>query len=171
MGRRGPAKTPIAELKKRGTFRKDRHNDKVDSQLVPCLPAPPPHFDHDQKAVWHDIGQRLADKGLMTELDAQAFELLVGSYFGMREAQDQLSASDLIVYVGEQGTPIANPLVHIIAKNASMLKWCLTQFGCTPSSRTGITPARHEVKSVDPMAALLAGTKRPAKKVTKKATP
>ena len=75
MGRRGPAKTPVAELKKRGTYRKDRHSDAVDSELVPCLPAPPVHFDEDQKAVWNDIGQRLADKGLMTELDAQAFEL------------------------------------------------------------------------------------------------
>ena len=164
MGRRGPAKTPVAELKKRGTYRKDRHSDAVDSELVPCLPAPPVHFDEDQKAVWNDIGQRLADKGLMTELDAQAFELLIGSYFGMREAQQQLSASDLIVYVGEQGTPIANPLVHIIANNTAMLKWCLTQFGCTPSARTGITPASHKVKSVDPMSALLA-------KATKKAKP
>lgn len=172
MGRRGPAKTPVAELKKRGTFRKDRHSDAIDSELVPSLPAPPVHFDEDQKAVWNDVGQRLAAKGLMTELDAQAFELLIGSFFGMREAQNQLSASDLIVYVGDQGTPIANPLVHIISKNTALLKWCLTQFGCTPSSRTGITPAKHKVKSIDPMAQLLSGasaakrpaTKRPAKK-------
>lgn len=155
MGKRGPAKKPVAVHKQRGTFRKDRHNDAVDSELPPSLPDPPAHFTDDQKKIWNEVGKKLAQRGLMTELDAQAFELLVGSYLGMRQAQDELNDSDLIIYVGEMGTPVANPLVNIISKNTALLKWCLTQFGCTPSARTGITPARTKTAKVDPMAALL----------------
>ncbi|WP_029247125.1 phage terminase small subunit P27 family [Schlesneria paludicola] len=171
MGKRGPGKTPVATLKQRGTFRADRHSDEVDEQLGPSLPDPPPHFDAEQIELWNKIGGKLAARGLMTDLDAQAFELLIASYVGMLQAQDALAADDLIVYVGEQSTPMANPLVNIIAKNTAMLKWCLTQFGCTPSARTGITPAKRVEKTIDPMAALLAGTsagKRPAKCTTRK---
>lgn len=164
MGKRGPSKTPVATLKARGTFRKDRHNDEVDSQLPPSLPDPPEHFTEELKAIWNAVGAKLAARGLMTDLDAQAFELLVGSYVGMRQAQDQLSDSDLILYVGELSTPVANPLVNIIGKNAAMLKWCLTQFGCTPSSRTGINPAKRPEAKVDPMAALIGSLSKPKPK-------
>ena len=34
MGKRGPAKTPTAVLKTRGTFRKDRHNDEIDADDI-----------------------------------------------------------------------------------------------------------------------------------------
>ena len=173
MGRRGPPKTPVSTLRARGTFRADRHHDEIDSELPPCLPSAPPHFTDEQIAIWNEVGAKLAARGLMTELDAQAFELLIGSYVGMQEAQSELARSDLIVYVGEQMTPVANPLVGIISKNTALLKWCLTQFGCTPSARTGITPAKREVKSVDPMAALLgnASAKKasPKKRQSKKA--
>ena len=79
MGKRGPAKTPVATLKARGTFRSDRHNDQVDSELGPSLPPPPDHFDDEQIALWNEIGTKLERRGLMTELDAQAFELLIGA--------------------------------------------------------------------------------------------
>ena len=148
----------------RGTFRKDRHSDEVDAQLEPSLPDPPAHFSDDEVAIWNEVGQKLAAKGLMTELDAAAFELLVGSYVGMRQAQEQLSESSLIVYVGEQGTPIANPLVGIIAKHTALLKWTLTQFGCTPSARAGVKPAERKKTIVDPMAALLAPKATPKRK-------
>ena len=109
LGKRGPAKTPVATLKARGTFRSDRHSDEIDEQLGPSLPAPPEHFTAEQIAAWNTIGQKLAARGLMTDLDAQAFELLIGSYFGMLEAQRDLADSNLIVYVGEMMTPVANP--------------------------------------------------------------
>ena len=159
MGKRGPSKTPVATLKQRGTFRADRHNDQIDSELGPSLPAPPIHFDEEQIALWNEIGTKLERRGLMTDLDAQAFELLIGAYVGMRQAQEQLSNSELVIYVGEMGTPIANPLIGIISKHLATVKWSLTQFGCTPSARTGINPAKRPETKVDPMAALLAGTK------------
>ena len=157
MGKRGPGKTPSAILKGRGTFRADRHHDDADIELGPSLPEPPIHFTADQVEVWNAVGSKLAARGLMTELDSQAFELLVSAYCGMLSAQEEWSRSDLIVYVGETMVPMANPLVGIIAKQTALLKWCLTQFGATPSARTGINPAKKHEKSVDPMAALLAG--------------
>lgn len=171
MGRRGPPKTPTNTLKQRGTFRRDRHGDEVDIELAPSLPDPPEHFDDEQRELWNSIGTRLKDRGLMTELDAQAFELLIGAYVGMRQAQDALSNDSLIVYVGESGTPIANPLVNIISKHVATVKWCLTQFGCTPSARNGVKPVERKKQTTDPMAALLAGMSAPSPPPAGKPTP
>lgn len=165
MGRRGPPKTPTATLKARGTFRGDRHSDDVDSQLENKVPPPPQHFDDDQKALWQKVGEKLASKGLLTELDGMAFELLISSYLGMQDMTNKLSDEDL-VYITESGAPIVNPLVGVIAKHIGLLKWTLREFGCTPSARTGIRIDKPEKKKVDPMSLLLAGSrpKKPSRK-------
>jgi len=163
MGSRGPAKTPVAVLKARGTYRSDRHSDEIDSDLPPSLPDPPEHFTDEQQTLWRDIGGQLAARGLMTDLDGPAFELLIGAYVGMVQAQKELANDSLIVYVGELQTPMANPLIHVIQKSTTLLKWALCQFGCTPSSRTGIVPAKRVPKTIDPMLALLGGQKTPKK--------
>ena len=171
MPKRGPSKTPAAVLKERGTFRKDRHHDAaIDSDLKPKLPSPPEHFDEVMQSLWYDLGQKLADRGLMTELDAQAFELLVGSYFAMRQSQEQLANEELVMFVGENGTPMANPLVGIQAKYLATLKWCLTQFGCTPSARTGVKTEKKAL-GIDPMAALLGRISTPTPADSKPKSP
>lgn len=163
MGRRGPPKTPTATLKARGTFRADRHSDDVDSQLENKIPPPPDHFDDDQKALWQKLGEKLASKGLLTELDGMAFELLVGSYLGMRQIANELEGESLVFFT-ESGAPIVNPLVGVIAKHTALLKWTLREFGCTPSARTGIRIEKKEKQKVDPMSLLLAGAAKPARK-------
>ncbi|MBS0205686.1 MAG: phage terminase small subunit P27 family [Planctomycetes bacterium] len=162
MGRRGPPKKPVAVHKRNGTFRGDRHSDDVESQLEPRLPDPPEHFDDDQRALWTRIGEQLAKRGLLTELDGMAFELLVSSYMAMHANCRELESQDL-VYFTESGAPVVNPLVGVITKNTALLKWCLREFGCTPSARTGIHVAKPDKKAFDPMAALLAAAAAPPK--------
>lgn len=167
MGRRGPPKTPAATLKHRGTFRKDRHSDDVDKLLEVTVPPPPDHFDENAKALWNRLGQQLAEKGLVTELDSMALELLVASYLGMRSVTDTLADQDL-VYFTESGAPIANPLIGIIGKNVALLKWALREFGCTPSARTGIKVTPPKKPSLDPMAKLLGDDPGPPRRTPAK---
>ena len=150
MGKRGPPKTPTATLKTRKTFRRDRHDDAIDVTLKPTLPNPPDYFDVTAKRQWNKIGAMLRDKGLLTQLDAIAFEMLITSYMGVVNTAKQL---------GESGSPAPNPLVGINSKMLATLKWCLTQFGCTPSARNGLKPLGpgDESRPIDPMESLIGG--------------
>ena len=152
-GKRGPPKKPAALLKQRGTFRKDRHSDDLDLVTPPNLPAAPTHLNAAEKRKWNDVGAKLVAIGLCSELDAIALELLVRSYCGMTEAAHTLASGDLVIEVGEAGIPMPNPLIGIIGKQLQTLKWCLTQFGMTPSARTSIR--LPEPQKEDPMAVLL----------------
>ena len=154
VGKRGPAKKPSAVLKKRGTFRRDRHSDDLEPATPPNLPAAPQHLTDAERAKWHEVGSKLVALGICSDLDGIALELLVTSYCGMVEATQELAHADLVVEVGESGCPMANPLVGIVGKRQQMLKWCLTQFGMTASSRTSIR--LPEPQKIDPMQALLA---------------
>jgi P27 family predicted phage terminase small subunit len=160
MGRRGPPKTPVATLKARGTFRGDRHSDDVESQLEPKIPPPPDHLDDGQKTLWKKLGKLLVARGLVTDLDGMALELLVSSYVGMNRTSNDLAEDDLI-YLTDSGSPVMNPLVGLMSKQINLLKWCLREFGCTPSARTGIKVEKPAKKSLDPMAALLANAAAP----------
>ena len=155
MGRRGPPKTPANVLKSRKTFRKDRHSDDVDSAVKTSVPKPPEHLSEPAKEAWKKLGPKLAKVGLLTELDAMGMEVLCQSYADTISTTDQLKTSDLVVYVGENATPMANPLVGIIAKNLATLKWCLTQFGLTPAARTGIRTGKQKESEADPMGKML----------------
>lgn len=140
MGKRGPPKTPATILKNRGTFRRDRHSDDIDAALPKnsAVPKAPEHLDERAKRAWKTLAPKLAKVGLLTELDAIGMEVLCRAYADTVSTTEQLSQEDLVVMVGENSTPQANPLVGIISKNIATLKWALTQFGLTPASRTGI---------------------------------
>lgn len=152
-GKRGPPKKPAALLKQRGTFRKDRHSDDLEALAPPNLPAAPAHLSSAEKTKWREVGTKLAKLGICSDLDAIALELLVSSYCGMTDAAAELARGDLVIEVGESGVPMPNPLVGIIGKHNQLLKWCLTQFGMTPSARTSIR--LPEKTKEDPMATLL----------------
>jgi P27 family predicted phage terminase small subunit len=157
MPKRGPPKTPSAVLKARKTFRKDRHTDEIDVAAGSAVPDPPEHLDDRTRAVWLQIGPKLAEFGLLTHLDGIGFELLCQSYVDTLSATEQLKADDLVVFVGENSTPMPNPLVGIISKNLTTLKWCLTQFGLTPAARNGLKSGKGDDKPADPMAELMGG--------------
>jgi P27 family predicted phage terminase small subunit len=154
-------KTPSKILKAKGTFRKDRHSDDLDAVAVPALPPAPDHLTQQQQALWDKIGQQLVDAGLLTNFDAQAFESLIKTYSELIAFEQQLGdVPDLVVPVGENGAMMAHPLVGLIHKWRTLLMRHLTQFGLTPSARTGIKLQQAQSET-DPMAALIAAAGTP----------
>ena len=155
MPKRGPPKTPAAMLKDRGTFRKDRHSDDVDQAAKVAVPKPPEHLTDRAKEAWRKLGPKLAKVGLLTELDGMGMEVLCQAYADTVDVAQKLGEESLVVTVGENNTPMANPLVGIVAKNLATLKWALTQFGLTPAARTGIRTGGGKKEAADPMEGLL----------------
>ena len=157
MGRRGPPKTPANVLKKRQTFRRDRHSDDVDKTAKAAIPKAPAHLTAKAKAVWKSLAPKLKRHGLLTELDGISLEVLCTSYADTIAAAAALQPDALVVYVGESMTPMANPLVGIIGKNLATLKWAIAQYGLSPAARTGIRTAKRDAADVDPMDEILGG--------------
>lgn len=155
MGRRGPPKTPATVLKQRKTFRGDRHSDDVEKTAKAVIPKAPTHLSAKARAVWKVLAPKLKRCGLLTELDGISFEVLCTSYADTVAAAKKLTPDELVVYVGESMTPMANPLVGIISKNLATLKWAIAQYGLSPAARTGIRTAKQAAADTDPMDDLL----------------
>lgn len=156
MGRRGPPKTPAAIKSRRGTARKDRDTHDSERGLAAVIPEPPPHLSEKARERWAELAPKLARYDLLTELDSMALEVLCEAYAETVSTTEKLHDSELIVFVGENATPMANPLVGVISKNLATLKWAMVQFGLTPAARNAIKPPKAK-EVVDEMGSLLDG--------------
>lgn len=126
-----------------------------------ALPEPgplpdPPEWLEDSVSLqhWHKYGPILNRLGLLESLDAVAFGMLCDAIACFLSARDQLPADELVVYVGENGAAAQNPLVSIIRQQAKAIKDLLSEFGMTPSSRTGLTGStsvERTAKELDPL--------------------
>lgn len=80
MGKRGPIPRSARENKLRGNPGK-RKLPEEDEQVVPGVSlACPKHLPDEAKAFWNQIAPKLAEQGLLTELDHFAFEQLCRTY-------------------------------------------------------------------------------------------
>jgi len=138
MSKRGTKTQPINVLKLKGTFREDRHvGAALEAKLSHEPPAPPAHLSDDDKKEFTRVANQLAAVGLCTELDVEAVELFVVTSRGVREVREELESEGCVVETTKGGTQM-NPLARILDQRIATLKWCLSQFGMTPSARSSL---------------------------------
>ena len=128
----GRKPTPTATLRLRGTYRNDRHGERL--ELPASVPNCPSFLGAEGKREWRRIVNSLKDVQLLTESDRAALALYC-------QAWDEFIGFDKVVKNGElvqqlqSGNHRINPAVQARA-NAAMrvLKTC-AELGFTPASR------------------------------------
>ena len=99
MAKPGPAKTPTAELAKRGSWRA-KLPDREDEIQVPALrnaPDPPEWLSDGGGAIWRAHAQPAFAEGLLTALDVMAFGMMcerVADYYQRRNDGDRRGADE-----------------------------------------------------------------------------
>jgi P27 family predicted phage terminase small subunit len=157
---------------------------KQKAAIVPGPMPEPPDWMTSPRAlnVWHEYGPTLNALGLLESLDALAFSLLCDGLDALLEAREELSGQNLVVEVGEHGSPIQNPLVSIVRQQVKTVHDLLTEFAMTPGGRirlTGSTSVKADQQTKDPLEALaermgqmvsetIPAESRPAKAAAKK---
>ncbi len=145
-----------------GTYRDDRHGkrEKPAAQLPKGrrikLPPPPDDFTEEQKMVWRSMAERLDPKDIITDLDVEAFTLMVQSYTICLQANRSLyndksfinkalangvhniEEHDLLTYISvtKAGAQIKKrPELDIIALHQKIALYHFSRFGMTPADR------------------------------------
>lgn len=134
MGKRGPAAKPTALRVLHGD-RKDRVNDSE--------PAPPTHdidcpdwaSDH-ARGIWARLAPGLAERGVLTEWDTDAFLVLCEALARYKAATQLVNGSALLV---QGGTGLMkNPALQVQSDAERVFLQFAARFGLTPSDRQAI---------------------------------
>ena len=130
-----PSKT-LDEHHLQGTFRKDRHGERVDNIIAAGpLPEPPEWMQPEAKQEYRRIQQAFGDTGLLTCLDASV--LITYAQLWVRLVQ------------AEQATPYIAPPAAYFAAFATIAG----RLGLDPQSRARLrVPPKEADSGVDPWA-------------------
>ena len=161
MGQRGTKPKPSVLKERAGTLRKCRTRDEPKPEV-----ASPPFPSWAQKSAypfWKEIAPWLEENGLLTRLDQTALALLceaLAEYCECREiveaAATQEEGGTKYICRTDKGNIIQHPAVGVMNKAWGKVVKLLTQFGMTPSSRSGLAIVKPPDKP-DLLSQLIAG--------------
>ena len=145
MGRRGPAKTPAAVKKERGTYRKDRD---AGVEVAAGEPIMPEWLDEAAQELWRELAPRLVKHNLLTPIDGVVFALFCDTFSMFRNCSNWIAGDIEKLFVestrtnndGEEiGSSVyQHPVTAIMHKSRNDLLRLAREFGMTPSSRSGM---------------------------------
>ena len=145
MGKRGPAPTPTALLKLRGSTLVTQQREKNEVSGPAGLPDAPDWLDDDARAVWDQLVPLLRQMNVLTKIDGHALARYCRLWTRWRKAEDFIDKhGDVYTLRDEAGKPKyvqQFPQVSIAAKLAQQLTRLEQEFGMTPSARSRIQHA------------------------------
>ena len=97
---------------------------------------------------WDRFGKPLEDLGLLTNLDAGAFRLMIQHYQFALEAAAIVNAEGMMIE-GHRGVRAKNPAMQLFKDNSNSFRRFAEQFGMMPSART-----RLETDPMEPLDSL-----------------
>lgn len=163
MGRRGPAKTPAAVKKARGTFRKDRDAGVEIAAGEPSMPA---WLSEEAQQLWKSLAPGLVKSNLLSPLDGTVFALLCDTFAMFRASSEWIGGDITKLFVestrtNNEGEEIGSsvyqhPVAALMHKSRNDLLRLAREFGLTPSARSGMRVAGTSEDEDDPLAALAA---------------
>lgn len=139
---------PTSQLKIDGTFRKDRHGDRIDASVdFSGQPLKPPELRDEGSALWDKLTNQLAAARIVSELDGPSLAAMCmwwQRYIDLHRAMEQLHISD------EDG--------DILEKRANRawkaFEGVACKFGMTPADRAKLKAAETKETKDDPLKGL-----------------
>lgn len=142
--RTGPPPTPTKLRLLRGN---PGHRPLNDREPKPKLEIPtcPSHLEPEARKEWKRIAKELYSLGLLTKIDRAALAAYCQCWGRWVEAEEQLKKTGLVVK-SPAGYPILSPYLSIANKAMKQMQMLLSEFGCSPASRSRIhaQPTEHD---------------------------
>ncbi len=139
----GPKPKPSAMKDLAGNPGKRPLNENEPKPQVVNLPPPRGRLPKHARDLWKSLAPKLANLGILTEVDAAAFEFLCIHYGFAVEAGidvwDPKTGSIQFTVESAQGGEKKNPVFQIFKENSTMFKQFASEFGLTPSSRARLS--------------------------------
>lgn len=145
---------PDAHLKMAGTWREDRHGDRL--AVAAGIPDCPPWVDGEAVAIFNRLCAMLsAVPGLLSRVDAEALALLADALADYCEARDIVRQQGVLAK-SDKGTSYMHPAVAVKAEAWKRVRRGFADFGLSPAERAKIKIALDSGEAVDPLEAALA---------------
>lgn len=135
---RGGKRIPTEALILKGRYMSDYDRDPA-REPKPRLGIPdcPAHLDDEAKAEWFRIVPELQAMSILSRVDGAALAAYCQSY--SLWVQASLKVRELgIVVKSPNGWPMQSPYLSIANVQMEAMRKFLTEFGCTPSSRSKV---------------------------------
>lgn len=143
MGK-GAKPKPTELLKKRGTYRDDRHEDRAEvSSELPATPAE--YLSPREKEIWEKWHPVLQKNQILKETDEVAFGILCKKFARCEMFANEFKGIDdyIVDHKSDVGATVKrkNPAYDIMAAEERDIMKMLTEFGMTPASRSKVKVA------------------------------
>lgn len=137
-------------LRAQGTYRKDRHKDRIDPNKA-LSPSPVDWLTDEEKEVWAQWHEYLQRNDILKETDEVAFGMLCKIFVRVQKLSKTLPGPTKFVinHKSDSGASVKkrNPLYDILSDSENKLLKLLTEFGMTPVSRARVKSAIKEKKN------------------------
>jgi len=146
MGARGPAPTPTAQLKDRGSWRaKDRADYGADHLLCDRAPSPPKHLSDDAKKCWKEVVKPLMTMGVLGPGDFKTLERYCVHWSRWRRANDLIEEHGAFEE-DKDGRMVESSYSTAAYRADTALLKIEQQLGLTPSSRSRVPLKQNDKK-------------------------
>lgn len=137
-------------LRAQGTFRKDRHQDRIEPNKL-LSQSPVDWLTDEEKEVWSKWYDYLQRNDILKETDEVAFGLLCKMFVRVQMVAEELPGplEYVIDHISDTGSSVKkrNPLYDVLSDSENKLLRLLTEFGMTPVSRAKVKSAVKEKKN------------------------
>jgi P27 family predicted phage terminase small subunit len=141
MGDRGKVQQPTALIKKKGYYKKTKHEDAIaDSSALSFVyrnvPTPPDHFDEIAVQIWNSTLMEASNLyGYISFIDLALFSEYCECYSELQHLNNQCRGN-AVIYKDDNGVRRTNPLFKERDDKRKMLIQISREFGFTPSARS-----------------------------------
>lgn len=129
---KGRKAKPIEDLKRQGTYRKDRHAARDLKPIEGDVP-PPPDFDEEHATLWRAFVDDMRPLGLPQKPHLNALELMCKLYVNARRLEQNLEQNGW-TFVSDKGMLKANPAVTMLKQTRDQIMRLHDTFGFNPRS-------------------------------------
>jgi P27 family predicted phage terminase small subunit len=147
MGQRGPAPTPTAILKLRGSTLATQRRQRREARSIAGVPSPPPWLSAEEQAGWEELVPLLEGMGVLSRADGNALARYCRLWSRWRKMEKFIDErGEMYPLKGDDGHVKCFqqwPQVAIAAKLAQQLTRLEQEFGLTPAARTRIQVNRE----------------------------
>lgn len=137
MGKRGPARTPTAELEKRGSWRANVRKKQGEVVLPVARPEFPAWGNEAVREIFDMYADMLVAAGACANIDGSVVYTLSSAAWKKREA-DAIVEAEGVLSVGEKGTRFFHPAAAVSSSCDGVMMKCYAQLGLTPAARSGL---------------------------------
>jgi len=151
MARKGRKPKPTAIKKAAGNLRRDRLNEHEPRHKIVNLPVPAQFLEKRKqpdgsevmvyevaRAEWLRVAPELARCGVLTKVDEKALIGYCMAWQRWVQAQAKIPDADHYVVLAKSGYAMPNPYLTIADKAMEQMRKFASEFGMTPSSRSGL---------------------------------